>query len=243
MTIFSTQYVKLYEEFYGVDRVKSEVDEIYNLTIDSFCSKGKVLDIGCGTGLHLSEFANRWKNLAGCDPSDAMLNIARNRPNLLNCELVKCRVSEIHYYFHEIDLAIMNFNVFGYLIQDAEVIKSLRSLKNSLTKGGLLIFDFWGRSIQDDARSVSEIEFIFENELWERRAEKTRVHHDLININFQFVNLSDTTQTFSERHVVREFELTAVEKFLFDFKFTVQSIQKLGSKSFPGYRILAKNEN
>jgi SAM-dependent methyltransferase len=243
MTMFSTQYVKIYEEFYGINRVKSEVEEIYNLTIDSFCSKGKVLDIGCGTGLHLSEFANRWENLAGCDPSDAMLNIARHRPNLSNCKLVKCGVSEIHDYFREIDLAIMNFNVFGYLIQDAEVTKAFRALKGSLTKGGLLIFDFWGRSKQKDTRSVSEMEFNFEGELWKRRAEKIRVHCDLININFEFINLSDTAQTFSEHHVVREFELATVENFLADFKFAVQSIQKLGSKSYPGYRILAKNEN
>jgi SAM-dependent methyltransferase len=52
---------------------------------------GRALDVGCGTGIHLKEFPNGWRLVAGCDYSDLALSFCSERGlrALIRCDATR----------------------------------------------------------------------------------------------------------------------------------------------------------
>ena len=61
MSIFKNNYSKVYDILYSKKNYKLEVNYIIKL-LNKFKLKKSILDLGCGTGKHLSYFINKYRS-------------------------------------------------------------------------------------------------------------------------------------------------------------------------------------
>lgn len=121
---------------------------------------GAVLDIGCGTGSFAVLAANEGFRVAGVDPAEASLEVARAKPG---GELVTWYVGEAHSLPEvTVDLAVMTGNVAQVFLTDADWVQALEAVRSRLSPGGWLVYETrrvgdraWERWAQDpDERTV-----------------------------------------------------------------------------------------
>ena len=70
---------KYYDLLYQQKDYKSETDFILKIIHKYKIRKNSLLDVGCGTGTHLSLLSNEFKVLYGIDLNKEILNIARKK--------------------------------------------------------------------------------------------------------------------------------------------------------------------
>jgi len=115
--------------------------ELLNLLHKNGIDSGRVIDLGCGSGIWASELSRHGYSVLGIDISAAMIEIARKRvPNgefrtesLLKAVLPRC-------------VAVTSLGeCFNYLFDETNSLNQLRQLfrriHSALQPGGLLIFD------------------------------------------------------------------------------------------------------
>ena len=145
--VFGYIYADAYDPVYHDKDYAAECDLIERL----FQTYGdgpirSVLDLGCGTGNHAIPLAQRGYEVVGVDRSESMLAHARRKAAGLSSD---CDVA-----FHQgdlrsvdlqrhLDTALMMFAVLGYQIENADVLSALKTARQHLRSGGLLIFDVW----------------------------------------------------------------------------------------------------
>lgn len=138
------------------------LDEVHPLLQQrrSFCAKGGVIDVGCGTGLVLADVVSRFAWGLGVDISHKMIDLARKKhiPNArflvadafhLTCPAATTVLSRgvlLSHYGHK---------------QGAELLKSLRKL---LLPKGLLVLDFLNRAARHRHRHVPDKKTYFTGE-------------------------------------------------------------------------------
>jgi ubiquinone/menaquinone biosynthesis C-methylase UbiE len=134
-----------------VDRWFSEprIAELY----DAFCdgrrdfdfylplvmSAESVLDIGCGTGqlLRLAREAGHNGLLCGLDPAEAMLQVARKRPDI---DWVVGDLDSVQWD-REFDLVVMTGHVFQVFVEDHHLRASLAAIQRALAQHGRFVFE------------------------------------------------------------------------------------------------------
>lgn len=107
----------------------------------------KVLDAACGNGRHSFFFASKGYYVTGIDLSEFLINEAKkklkgeykNQAEKLNFLIRDIRNIGISQKF---DLAVNLFSSFGYFEKDSENFKSVKSIVQSLKKGGYFFFDY-----------------------------------------------------------------------------------------------------
>ncbi len=97
-----------------------------------------VLDVGCGTGALAGSFAARGHDVTGADPSEAMLAVARRRPEAVTWVLAGAAELDLGRYF---DLVYMTGHVFQVFLSDEEIAAVLANLRRHLAPGGRLAFE------------------------------------------------------------------------------------------------------
>jgi 2-polyprenyl-3-methyl-5-hydroxy-6-metoxy-1,4-benzoquinol methylase len=80
----------------------------------------RVLDLGCGTGLICDAFAARGHSVTGADPSGAMLDVARSKPNGGKIEWVQA-FAQAFRSEKRFDLIIMTGHAFQVLLDEADI--------------------------------------------------------------------------------------------------------------------------
>ena len=98
-----------------------------------------VLDVGCGTGsiLKRARTEGHTGRLAGIDPDQAMLAVAREHADITWIEGRASDIAEIGGF----EPAIMSGNAFQCLVTDEEVAASLAAIRRALVPGGRFAFD------------------------------------------------------------------------------------------------------
>lgn len=100
-----------------------------------------ILDIGCGTGSHLKEFANfNPVYSVGVDPCDEMIAVAKKK-NIPNCTLHVGEVYDIEE--DHFDLVTCLFNVINHISDYKILKKTFKSIYYKLNDGASFIFDCW----------------------------------------------------------------------------------------------------
>jgi ubiquinone/menaquinone biosynthesis C-methylase UbiE len=98
-----------------------------------------IVDLGCGTGLLTSELAGLGHHTVGIDPSQAMLEVAKQKENAKKIEWRLGSAEQLTK--EETDLVIMTSHVAQFFLDDKEWIAALRRINVALTGGGYVLFD------------------------------------------------------------------------------------------------------
>jgi len=124
---------------------------------------GRILDLGCGTGMLACRIAADGLAVVGVDPADGMLQIARSRPGADKVAWVRgdgqsLRLSE------RFDLAYMTGHAFQALLTDADAVAVLRAVARHLAPAGRSIVETrnparqaWLEWTPEESRTVTQI--------------------------------------------------------------------------------------
>jgi SAM-dependent methyltransferase len=133
------RYLALYKH-----RDDTEADQMVSLierTIGIDTSRS-ILDIPCGTGRHLTAFANRgYRHLGGRDLSQQFIEIAMNDAREHNFTIGYSIADMRDPIQNTYDIVLNLFTSFGYF-DDAENMNALRNITSAVTRGGYFIMDF-----------------------------------------------------------------------------------------------------
>lgn len=137
-------YATYYDLLYSHRNIPAEVDFIEKVLREcSLVPVKKVLDVGCGTGIHTLELAKRGYTAVGVDVSPAMIEAARRKAvGLPNVEFVLADATNLKFD-REFDAAIAFYGVVSYFRDDDSLLKFFNSVRRALKKGAVFIFDTW----------------------------------------------------------------------------------------------------
>ena len=179
----------------------------------------RILDLGCGTGNHAVRLAAAGFEVVGVDRSAEMLRIAQDkiRESKVNVRLRQSDIREVH--LEEIfDAALMMFAVLGYQHGDDDVIRALQAARRHLRPRGFLVFDVWhgpavlaqrpGRRVRKMLTDHGELTRISSGTLDTDRRICT------VDISVQLVSGHQVVQESTERHSMRYFFPTDLERLL-----------------------------
>jgi SAM-dependent methyltransferase len=101
--------------------------------------KGRLLDIGCGTGRAFEPMLRRGWEILGCDLTPAMLAEARAKfGDAVPLETADIRELPV---FGEFELVWALNDVINYLVGDGDLERALKGMRANLAPGGLVLFD------------------------------------------------------------------------------------------------------
>ncbi|MFA5094316.1 MAG: class I SAM-dependent methyltransferase, partial [Candidatus Omnitrophota bacterium] len=104
----------------------------------------RILDIACGTGIHLREFARRGYETCGIDSSPEMAEYVKKRSAAEELA-ADCRVSDMKGFIlpGKYSFAICMLDSFRYMLTDEDISIHLGAVSESLDKGGIYFIDLW----------------------------------------------------------------------------------------------------
>lgn len=130
-----------YDEFGQIDEYLGDEKTFLN-KIFSEHGVNNVLDCACGTGQHLLMLAQSGYNVWGCDYSKSMLEVAhRNlQQRNYNIPLHQCDFRFLEQKFNKtFDAIVCLTTALPHLHTDEDLLTALRSMKNRLSKNGVLV--------------------------------------------------------------------------------------------------------
>jgi SAM-dependent methyltransferase len=140
----SAEYPEFFARFYDViyDHIRAAEDHDYFMEKILNC-KGRVLEVGTGTGRFFREALKKGADIYGIDISPSMIEILKNN---LDPEFHhRVSVDDIRDFKSEekFDLIIAPFRVFMHLIEVEDQLKALNNIASKLKDDGLFIFDLF----------------------------------------------------------------------------------------------------
>jgi len=146
--VFGSLYADAYDLLYHDKDYAAECDLIGRVfqTYGQDFPIRSVLDLGCGTGNHALQLATRGYEVVGVDQSEGMLARAESKAASLSAggsvtfHQEDIRTVDLRQHF---DAVLMMFAVFGYQLENIDLLRVLNVARRHLRTGGLLIFDVW----------------------------------------------------------------------------------------------------
>ncbi|MBU0894792.1 MAG: class I SAM-dependent methyltransferase [Nanoarchaeota archaeon] len=126
---------KYYDEIYQNKDYSNEIKFLIEI-LNKHNSK-KILDVGCGTGTHISLLEKADFECTGIDLNIEMLKIANKK---VKAKLLQANMSDFNID-EKFDAIICMFASFNHLLSIRESIKALRCFYKHLKKNGILILD------------------------------------------------------------------------------------------------------
>jgi len=108
----------------------------------------RILELGCGTGIHATHLAERGFSVHGIDQSAEMLRLAEVRRAAqppATAAVLSFSPGDLRSFAAGTgyDHALSLFDVFSYLPDNAAFGETVARVRTALRPGGLLIFDCW----------------------------------------------------------------------------------------------------
>ena len=198
------------------DRMMSHVDYrgwrdyILQIIKASGGSVESLVDLSCGTGNLLGFFKGKIRNLAGCDYSQQMIQIASGKKVLSTIPLFINDVTEMAIGAGQVDCALFLYDSLNYITETDALGKFFSEVKQILKINGMFLFDVVTiRHCREYYADFHESEF-WGDEGYSRHSyfdrKKSEQHND-----FRIVVRGNT---FEERHIQKIYKQSDLEKML-----------------------------
>ena len=170
--------MQAYSGFSSVyDELMDEIPyDIWTRNIEAFLSKygindGLLLDLGCGTGEMTIQLAKLGYDMIGVDISEEMLAIAREKSIKITPDILYLQQDMTEFELYGTVRAIYSIcDSINYILEDDELVKVFKLVKNYMEDDGVFIFDFntiykYKEVIGEDtiAENRENCSFIWEN--------------------------------------------------------------------------------
>lgn len=136
------QYAVCYDLYYADKDYSEEAEFVLEMASRFGVRPRTLLDMGCGTGRHLAEFARRGIQCDGFDRSANMLEQARKRLSDRNVGMCEGDIVSFQNG-KEYDIVVSMFAVMGYLVDHDQLLDGLMTARRHLAPGGIFVFDGW----------------------------------------------------------------------------------------------------
>lgn len=224
-------YTELAEYYYEIERPGRKFNEEV-LFLDTIYKKYKVqtvLDIGCGTGEHVTALQELGYKIIGTDSSKEMIEQAKKR--FPHC---KFEIGDLQTYKREksFDGIYCIFGTINYLITNEDIDASLSNIRKSLKPSGLVVLEIWNavplRMIQRKPLTTVGHAKIGNLVIKRNRGFKLKkndptdnIDETLVEVNFVY-NLDK--KEIKDKHIMRVFTLSEISSLLVKHKFEILQI-------------------
>ncbi len=134
---------ELYDVIYQGKDYLSDANKLKNLFGSRRQSSGKtLLDVACGTGCHLQQFADEF-DCMGVELTQEMAELARKKLPQVPIHIGDMLDFDLR---REFDIVLCLFSSIGYMKTFAELRTAAENLMRHLAPGGILIVEPWLRS-------------------------------------------------------------------------------------------------
>jgi SAM-dependent methyltransferase len=147
VTMFE-ESARYYDRFYADKNYAAEVEYVDQLIQQHAPGARALLDLGCGTGRHAIEFAERGYTILGIDRSGDMLARAQDQKAQLPSR-VRSRLAYHHDDIRALrldrrfDCVVALFHVVSYQTSNEDLIATLTTAKTHIQMDGVFVFDCW----------------------------------------------------------------------------------------------------
>lgn len=220
-------YSRYYNLLYKDKDYAGEVNYIDSVIRKFHKSPSTLLDIGCGTGIHASLFADRGLNVHGVDLSNEMLQVAKKKESeklsFSQGDATSFRLGK------KFDVITSLFHVMSYQTSNQAVEASFATAAGHLKPGGIFIFDCWyGPAVLIDP-PVVRVKRMEDDKLSILRISEPVMdfRKSIVEVNFE-VHATDRqsqqTQVVREKHPMRYFFENELHLFAETAGFRIQDI-------------------
>jgi len=188
----SHEYPKNFARFYDViyHQMRDGVDHDFHLN-EIKQTKGKVLEIGVGTGRFFIDALNTRADIDGIDVSPEMVTVLLGK--LDKKEHYRLSIQSIVDFSFDVkfDLIIAPFRVMMHVLEKEEQLKALNNVYKHLAPGGKFIFDMFIPDLKqliNGLQNVTDFDGEYEPGKKLKRIVSTQsdLINQIINIHFRF---------------------------------------------------------
>jgi len=227
MTVFN-EYAKFYDALYEDKDYYGEVDYLERL-FNKYATKpvATILDLGCGSGGHAIQLAERGYKVTGVDRSDEMLTIARQKTNAGNLEYIHSDLINIDLG-KKFDVVISMFAVLSYVTENRDLLKAFQVIAKHLQPGDIFFFDAWFGPAVLSERPTDRYKITTQsNERIIRFAHpQMNVMSHTVTVNYKVIHISgkQIIEEIEESHQMRFFFPLEIEQYLSSSSFKLLSM-------------------
>ncbi|MFI7613065.1 class I SAM-dependent methyltransferase [Nonomuraea terrae] len=227
--MYGTDYAEISDLMYrgrGRD-YRAEAEEVARRARSLLPDARSLLDVGCGTGAHLEEFADLFEDVAGLELSQDMLAVARVKD--LPCVWYHgdMRAFDLGRRF---DVVTCMTGAIGHVESAAELTRTLQCFARHLSPGGVVAVDpWWFPETFSDGYVAGDVVTVGERTVArvshgrrEGDCSRTEVHHVI-------ATPGDGVRHFSEVHLGRLFSRAEYEAAFAGAGLAVEYIEGLHS--------------
>jgi SAM-dependent methyltransferase len=138
------EYPDFFARFYDViyDSIRSGVDHKFYLEQVSKC-KGKILEVGVGTGRFFIDALNSGADIYGIDISRSMIDVLRKKISDEHHNRVFVKdICDLNLGM-KFDMIIAPFRIFQHILDTDDQLTALNNIHKHLNTGGTFIFDVY----------------------------------------------------------------------------------------------------
>lgn len=204
-----TEYAEYYDAFYSLKNYKAEATFLHELLSENKCKT--VLDVGCGTGTHMSYLQSLGYVCSGIDFNNDMLKVAHKK-GITQVQQADMRDFDLRKTF---DAVVSLFAVFNHALTEEDALQTLQSIKKHMHKESVLILDLY------NARSCGQ-----KNEVRNGITRSMKWSFDPVT------SISTSYVTFSSAHFIHESQLLLK---IYSLEMLACVLTKSGFSSFTFY--------
>jgi len=186
----------------------------------------KVLDVGCGTGLHTHLLASCGYEVVGIDKSPDMLEVARRRRrDALYIE----RDMRDFSFDAGFDAAISMYGSINYLVEDEDIEAAFGCIRETLCEGGVFILEVWNAIplVMKFGKDETVDALVDQGAIRITRRKGYSLEKGegiKVRVDYSYTIRGEVVRTSSESHIVRSFFVKEMARFLENCGFRVAGV-------------------
>ncbi|MCU0822078.1 MAG: class I SAM-dependent methyltransferase [Spirochaetes bacterium] len=218
-------YHELAEYYYSLEEQHRNIDDDISLikSLVAYKKNPSLLDLGCGTGEHLSRLSRIGIKCTGIDTSASMLRIAKLRfPDSIEFQNQDMRFIS---YNKKFDIIICLFGSFNYITEDSDINNVFKNTWNALKPDGIGLFEIWNsipilKIKEKPVSRVSRIDY-GGKEIERERGFKllNNLNKTLVEVNYNYI--ISKKETIKDRHIMRAYKKDEIADFIINNDFRI----------------------